>query len=438
MSVIETEIRPQADCAERSADLLRRLRAARAETDALFELVRPEFLYERPVAERHRLAFYIGHLEAFDRNLLAQALGEAGVARELDALFAFGIDPVDGQLPSDTPADWPRLTHIHTYRDQVRAQLDVALARVQNAPPHLQQWLHAAIEHRLMHAETLSYLLHQLPFAYKHGRVTHVEHGAPPLAPEVLRVAAGDTVLGLSTDAGEFGWDNEVPAHTVAVPAFAIDKYKVSNRQFLAFVEAGGYQERALWTDADWAWRDTHGVAHPAFWLRDSNAWRWKSMFGAIALPLDAPVYVSHAETQAYARWVGRPLPSEAQWQRAAFGDAAHDPHANGLPPLTQRFDPLPAHSPALVPSFSGAVGMRGNGWEWTRTPFAPLPGFVAFDFYAGYSAPFFDGRHFVLKGGSPRTAPCMLRPSFRNWFQAHYPYVYAGFRLVDGEHGGN
>lgn len=427
--------RPTAAAESASARLRERLAAARVQTDALLACVRPEFLYERPIAERHRLAFYIGHLEAFDRNLLAEVARERSPDGELDRLFAFGIDPIDGGLPQDTPADWPRLPQIQAYRDRVRHSLDTLLGSREVATPRVRQLLHAAIEHRLMHAETLAYLLHQLPFAHKRGQDPAPLLETAPPEPGTIPIARGTAVLGLR-DADEFGWDNERPALDVDVAAFEIDRYKVSNRQFLRFVEHGGYDERALWSDADWAWRQSQHVEHPAFWIRDGKRWQWKSMFSATPLPLDAPVYVSHAEASAYARWVGRRLPSEAQWQRAAFGDAAHDPSAAQLREPDARFDPLPVHAPGLVPSASGAVGLRANGWEWTRTPFAALPGFVPFDFYSGYSAPFFDQRHFVLKGGSPRTAACLLRPSFRNWFQPHYPYAYAGFRLVDGDEG--
>jgi formylglycine-generating enzyme required for sulfatase activity len=137
-------------------------------------------------------------------------------------------------------------------------------------------------------------------------------------------------------------------------------------------------------------------------------------------------VYVSHAEASAYARWAGKRLPTEAEWQRAAHGARP----AGFLNP--ERWDPSPVNAYPASRSDFGVEGMYGNGWEWTSTLFAPFPGFEPFPFYRGYSADFFDGKHYVLKGGSPRTAECMLRPSFRNWFQPHYQYVYAAFRCAD------
>ncbi len=124
----------------------------------------------------------------------------------------------------------------------------------------------------------------------------------------------------MSSSSGTFGWDNEFEAHTVEVPAFAIDKYKVTNAQYLEFMQAGGYENRDLWTDADWDWKTAQNITHPAFWRRSGDAWLYRAMFDEIPLPPDWPVYVSHAEASAYARWAGKKLPTEAQWQRAAQG----------------------------------------------------------------------------------------------------------------------
>ena len=412
------------------SQLISRLHDARAESDGLFALVKPEFIMQRPIAERHRMMFYIGHLEAFDWNLLAPKLELPNTREELDKLFAFGIDPVDGQLPSDQPGDWPPIETFYRYRDQVRAELDGALRESQHA--RIDELLNVAIEHRYMHAETLSYLLHQLPLEMKQGRSALHANPSRRVAPRTVRIPAGKAVLGLRSDSAEFGWDNEFERHAVDVPAFVIDKYKVTNGQFLDFIDDDGYTRRELWNDDDWKWKTQLRIEHPAFWVRRNGAWLWKSMFDLVPLPLDWPVYASQAEANAFARWSGRKLPSEAQWHRAAFGESASAPRIEEWD-TKPRFDPLPVDSAKqIAPLAHDVVGLRGNGWEWTSTVFAPFEGFRIRDFYPGYSKPFFDGRHFVLKGGSTRTAPSMLRPSFRNWFQAHYPFVYAGFRCVD------
>src|SRR5207248_2137642 len=136
---------------------------------------------------------------------------------------------------------------------------------------------------------------------------------------------------------------------------------------------------RELWSDADWAWKDASAIRHPAFWLQQDGRWHWRSMFNAIPLPPDWPVYVSRAEAGAYARWAGRALPTEAQWQRVAFGTDGDAAIYNfSEPPLL--FDPLAVDAVELIPSGPFPIaGLRGNGWEWTSTVFAPFAGFHRF-----------------------------------------------------------
>jgi ergothioneine biosynthesis protein EgtB len=401
-------------------DLLTRLAAGREETDRLFGILQPSVLYERPIAERHRIVFYVGHLEAFDWNLLRGYLELDRFHPEFDRLFAFGIDPVDGNLPSDQPSDWPSLTEVSRYRRRIRQELDAALADADESE-ELVQLMNIAIEHRLMHAETLEYLFHQLPFESKIAPVSRELAGLSGVVPQMIEVPAGSVTLGLRRDCGQFGWDNEFEAHIADVPGFSIDKHKVSNGQFAEFVRAGGYALREFWAEADWTWRTEAGITHPAFWMPAGEGFHYRGMFEELDLPLDAPVYVSHAEACAYARWAQKDLPSEAEWVRAAEGA--------GVPKETRRFWDATAISSA--PSVFGVEDLFGSAWEWTSSTFAPYPGFEPHPHYPGYSANFFDGQHFVMKGGSVRTAGCMLRPSFRNWFQGHYPYVYAGFRCV-------
>src|ERR1039457_6201497 len=160
---------------------LSRLIEARVETDALFRMIRPEAMYDRPIAERHRIVFYVGHLEAFDWNLLSAHCGLTSNQPEFDRLFAFGIDPVGGGLPADQPHDWPRLPIVNQYRDRIRQALDDALGTAPGDDEgSFGQLLHIAIEHRLMHAETLGYMFHQLPFERKTGATAaRVLQGGP-------------------------------------------------------------------------------------------------------------------------------------------------------------------------------------------------------------------------------------------------------------------
>jgi gamma-glutamyl hercynylcysteine S-oxide synthase len=428
--------------------LLRRIFEARRRSDDLFGLVRGESMYERPIPERHRIIFYLGHLEAFDWNLLHEnVFGLKSFHPELDRLFAFGIDPVGGGLPSDKPSDWPSLQIVQEYVRKIRSELDEKLIDEARQTPEsrdensLDTMLNVAIEHRLMHVETLAYMLHQLPFEQKIPQASPPLHAAGPIVHRMIEIPAGAVTLGLPRDKETFGWDNEFETFTAQVPAFEIDQYMVTNGQYLDFMAAGGYENRSFWSDADWNWKTSQRISHPVFWKKSGDQWLYRTMFDEIPLPLDWPVYVSHAEAMAFARWAGKSLPTEEEWHRAAYG-TPHGiersyPWGEELPDSRfgnfdfHRWDPAPVNTFADGASAFRVHGMLGNGWEWTSIVFAPFPGFKPFSFYRGYSADFFDGKHFVMKGGSARTAACMLRPTFRNWFQTHYQYVYAGFRCV-------
>jgi iron(II)-dependent oxidoreductase len=416
--------------------LRQELADARAETDQLFQMLAPEAMQARPIPERHRIIFYLGHLEAFDWNMIcATAFGKPSFNPKFDRLFEFGIDPVDGRLPQDQPGDWPQIPEIQAYNNRTRQTVDDLLDRadlestreryVENG-----QIFRVAIEHRLMHAETLAYMFHWLDYDWKRAPGRNPGERFLQLRPadqsaDFVQIPAGETTLGQNRDS--FGWDNEFQSHSIVVPEFAMDIFNVTNGQFHDFVTAGGYEHRSLWSDENWSWIQEAGIRHPKFWVSRGDRWFYRSMFEEIPLPLDWPVYVSHAEASAYARWKGKVLPSESQYHRAAFG--SERPIGGNFNFKSWSPEPVGA-SPDRASGF-GVYDLVGNGWEWTSTPFAPFEGFEAFPFYPGYSAAFFDGRHFVMKGASPRTAASLVRKSFRNWFQPHYPNVYATFRCV-------
>ena len=395
------------------------MREARAHTDRLFALIADETLYERPVPDRHRLIFYVGHLDAFDWNQLGRGvLDLPPFHAAFDRLFEAGIDPPPGQAPEDSPFDWPTLAEVRTYVKRTRRLLD-------------RQWeqlpddrVLTALEHRWMHAETLCYLLHQLEFSKKRPP-TRRPDGAAGVNRSALNsdpwvgVLAGPAKLGQV--AGAFGWDNEFPQHAVDVAAFEIARRKVSNGQYLRFVDAGG--------------------APPHFWQQRAGRWWLRRMFDEVPLPLEAPVYLTHRQATAYAEWVGARLPTEAQWQRAAYGDGERTFPWGSAPPDAERanlgfigWDTLPVSAQPLSATPCGVEQMLGNGWEWTSSAFSGFDGFEPRGYYPGYSANFFDGAHYVLKGASPRTARRLARPSFRNWFRTEYPYAFATVRLARGQ----
>jgi gamma-glutamyl hercynylcysteine S-oxide synthase len=395
--------------------LRKELAAARFRTDELFRLLDDATLYERPVSQRHRLIFYLGHVDAFDWNLIGRRhLNLASLNPALDKLFEFGIDPEPGREPADSPSDWPDLKTVRAYVEDARVRVDYL---VDDASLEI---LETAVEHRLMHAETLAYLLHQLPAELKRG--TPERRQAPSTAPPnpMVEIPAGVATLGAPT--GTFGWDNEFDRHQVQVPAFRVSRYKVTNGEYLEFVK--------------------QGAPTPHFWEKRNGEWHRRGMFGSVLLPLDEPVYVTHAEASAFARWKGMRLMTEAEYHRAAFGtpeggESAFPWGSREPADVAGNFDfrcwdPQPVNASPDSASAFGVSQLPGNGWEWTSTEFAPFDGFAARAYYPGYSRDFFDGKHYVLKGGSSRTAARLLRRSFRNWFRADYPYAYTAFRCVE------
>jgi ergothioneine biosynthesis protein EgtB len=373
-----------------------------------------------------------------------KALARMGVDGALEVLFERGIDP---ETPPDQQTlSWPSRERVQRYAaaadDAVRDVLSHLATTTLVEDERVRQAVFTIVEHELMHQETLLYMFHRLPLGQKRRPadvVLQVDAAVPPRT--LVSVPAGIATLGARADRVPFGWDNEFDERTVQVGAFEIEAHDVTNADYLQFVDAGGYEQARFWTEEGWRWLHEHRVRHPMFWERHDGQWYWRAMFDVIPLPPAWPVYVSHAEASAYARWRGLRLPTEAEFHRAAFGtpDGTERAYPWGDDEPQPRhgvfdfsaWDPAPVGSHPAGRSAWGVHDLIGNGWEWTDTVFAPFPGFEPMWTYPQYSADFFDGRHHVMKGASPVTAAPLLRRSLRNWFRPHYPYVYATFRCV-------
>jgi ergothioneine biosynthesis protein EgtB len=418
-----------------SVSPLERLRAAWRRSDALFETIGEEAWTAQPIPLRQPFVFYLGHLPAFAWNHLGRGvLGRAPLVAEFDALFERGIDPV-GVDAYTARAQWPSRDAILAYRDRVRALVRDALSD----PAFLDAGAEVAwmvVEHELMHHETLLYMLQELDHGSKRRPA-----GWPALpgsgdasgsreipSPRTVHVPAGTVRLGAGRGTLPFAWDNEMPEQRVRVEGFSIDALPVTNAELLEFVRDGGYDDGRLWRASDWAWRERHRLSRPHSWRGEGEALAVRSLFEDVPFERAAlwPASVSWAEASAFARWRGARLPTEAEWRHAACGfDAGARANVD-----FRHGSPLPVASGADASAW-GVRELVGDGWEWTASPFAPFPGFSPMPRYPGYSADFFDGEHFVLLGGSWATDSALLRPSFRNWFQPRYPYVFSKFRCV-------
>ena len=395
---------------------------------ALFTIPIGEAYYDRPIPLRNPIVFYEGHLPAFTVNTLIKlALKRDGIDPDFEILFARGIDP-ESEEAARAPTDfWPSRDDVQAYGRKAEEQIVGALC---DGPIDdglvPQRWNAEAaltiLEHELMHQETLLYLFHELQYERKNW-IAPLRANAPlpssrGAEKSMARVPGGSATLG--ADRSEFGWDNEFPSMRIDVDTFAIDRHNVTNGDYLDYVRA-------------------NGATPPHFWLERDGAWYRRGMFELAPLPLDCPVYVTYEEASAYAAWRGKRLPTEAEYHRAAFGTPSGEerlfPWGDALPDASRgnfgfaNWDPVPIGSYPEGVSAWGVHDLIGNGWEWTSSLFEPFPGFEPMSSYPVYSADFFDGKHYVLKGASPATAPELIRRSFRNWYRPGYPFAYATFR---------
>jgi iron(II)-dependent oxidoreductase len=397
----------------------------------LFALLDPSMYYERPIALRHPPVFYEGHYPAFSFNkVIREALEGPSIDPDLELLFERGIDPssvVDAGRHARS--SWPDRQRVQAFGAACDARVLEAFAKANMtdaaASPMLEraQVVYTILEHEEMHHETLLYMLHRVPLEKKRTRGrpgAFVEHA--PLATGRVAIPAGLATLGARRDAIAFGWDNEFDETAVRVGAFEIDVNDVTNGDWLAFVRTGG-------------------GPLPPFWVERAGELKLLGMFEEMALPLSWPVFVTNEQARAYATWRGSRLPTEAEYHRAAFGTPHGEerafPWGDAAPTSKhgnfdfRRFDPEPVGINAAGVSAFGVYDLIGNGWEWTSTPFEPLPGFAPLASYPRYSTDFFDGEHFVVKGASPVTNRNHVRRSFRNWYRPEYPFMYATFRTV-------
>ncbi|GAA4594767.1 ergothioneine biosynthesis protein EgtB [Planotetraspora phitsanulokensis] len=423
------------DIRSRAYDLLT---AARERSLALTGCVGEDDLIKQHSRLMSPLVWDLAHVGSQEELWLLRAVGGQEPMRpEIDSLYdAFEHPRAERpRLPLLSPEESRR--YIATVRERVVGLLE--RSPIEGDPLVENGFAFGMIvQHEQQHDETML-ATHQL----REG--VPVLSAPPPAAssgwwPKEVLVPAGAFTMGTSTE--PWALDNERPAHQVHVPAYWIDTVPVSNADYLAFMEAGGYERRELWSAGGWAHRQDAGLTGPRFWWREGGTWLRRRFGHVEPVPPDEPVvHVCWYEAEAYASWAGRRLPTEAEWEKAARHDPAagrsrrypwgdEEPgaaHAN----LGQRH--LQAAPVGAYPAGASAYGVRqliGDVWEWTSSDFRGYPGFAAFP-YREYSEVFFGDEYKVLRGGSFATDPVACRGTFRNWDYPIRRQIFSGFRTA-------
>lgn len=379
----------------------------------------------------------IGHLGWFQEYWCLRHQGSAGSAPSL-------LDNADKLYDSAAVAHATRwdlpLPDFDATLSYLQRVLDRVLERIacEGTSGQLGYFSQLAAQHEEMHCEAFTYTWQTLGYAPPVRQAGFPSHRAGPW-PGDVNLPGGRFMLGAHAGGG-FVFDNEKWAHEVEVPPFAMARAPVTNAEFSVFVGEDGYRRRELWSEAGWQWREQCAAEAPAYWIRQDGAWMQRRYNTITELPSHAPViHVSWHEAQAYCRWAGRRLPTEAEWEYAAstapgrddgkrrhpWGDATYENGRANLFGVAGESVDVAAF--AAGDSGWGCRQMYGNVWEWTADWFAPYPGFVR-DPYKEYSEPWF-GSHKVLRGGSFATRASLLRNTWRNFYTPDRRDVFAGFR---------
>jgi 5-histidylcysteine sulfoxide synthase/putative 4-mercaptohistidine N1-methyltranferase len=441
----KTIILDAGDPEQKRAEILHYFHQTFAIDERLYDTLKYDnTFYLRADRLRHPLIFYFGHTATFFINKLTIArVIEQRINPRYESMFAVGVDEMSWDDLDERHYDWPTRQQVKAYRDQVRELMDGLIRTLPISLPITwdSPWwaIMMGIEHERIHLETSSVLIRQLPI----DQVVQLpdweicrETGEPP-ANRLLPVAGGTVVLGKERNHPLYGWDNEYGLHETKVAGFKAGEYLVSNREYLAFVEAGGYRERLWWTEEGWHWREFKQAEQPLFWIRNGSGWQLRTMAAVIDLPWNWPVEVNYLEAKAFCTWktaqMGLPirLPTEDEWNRLRDVCTIPDQPYWHQAPGNINLEKWASSCPIDRFKSGDFYDVLGNVWQWTETPIYPFHGFEIHPWYDDFSTPTFDTKHNLIKGGSWISTGNEATRDARYAFRRHF-FQHAGFRYVE------
>lgn len=432
------------DVEARRAELLACFHAVFDRYESLFEvLASDEAFYRKPISLRHPLIFYFGHTATFFINkFILAGLIQERIDPRLESMFAVGVDEMSWDDLDDARYEWPTVAEVADYRSKVRAVVDRVIRETPFSLPI--GWddpfwvVMMGIEHERIHLETSSVLMRQHALHYVRP------HAAWPVCREsgdapvnlLVDVPAGRVCLGRALDEPIYGWDNEYGVHEAEVPAFQVAKYLVSNREYLAFVEADGYADDSLWDEEGLGWKRYARAEYPSFWVPHDDGWKLRLMAEEVAMPWDWPVETNCLEARAFCRWKAREsglpvrLPTEDEWNRLYDVSGLADVPDGRLAGANLHLDHFASSCPVGKFAHGELFDVVGNVWQWCETPTYPFDGFAVHPIYDDFTTPTFDERHNLIKGGSWISTGNESRHAARYAFRRHF-FQHAGFRYV-------
>ncbi len=447
MQTAKTPLIDAGDAAQKRAEIKAYFNLTWDTYERLFECIASDAgYYLKGEALRHPLIFYLGHTAVFYINKLRVAkILQDRVDERIESMLAIGVDEMSWDDLDEANYDWPRVDEVMAYRRAVRAQVnDLIDALPLNLPIGWNDpfWIILmGIEHERIHLETSSVLIRQLPLdcVSPHPRwpLCPLRGEAPDNA--LVHVPGGDVVLGRDGREDTYGWDNEYGRLAETVAGFSASRTLVSNREFLDFVEDGGYRDKQWWSDEGWQWRKFKKARHPVFWLRDGAHWRYRAMTEVIDMPWNWPVDVNQLEAKAYCNWMsakkGRSirLPSEAEWQRMYDEYVQQDYPLWPQAPANINLEHWASACPVDRFAFGPLYDIIGNVWQWTESAIDGLAGFRVHPAYDDFSVPTFDGKHNLIKGGSWISTGNEALKFARYAFRRHF-FQHAGFRYIESD----